>query len=158
MATPKASAAAFEIPFVRSAYNYDRNAASDESGLSCPEPTRTKQEFADEADINTIVKRFGLGGQLPSGVVVPTYGDFEGVFDMHSAVQMVAAAEQAFMSMPADVRFRFDNNPALFVDFVSDESNRAEAQRLGIVNLPPVGAAPVAVAAPVAASEPVAGG
>jgi phage internal scaffolding protein len=137
MGTSKASAAAFEIPFVRSAYNYDRNAASDESGLSCPEPTRTKQEFADEADINSIVRRFGLGGQLPTGVFVPTYGDFEGVFDMHSAVQLVAAAEQGFMAMPADVRARFDNNPSLFVDFVSDESNRAEAVKLGIVTTPP---------------------
>lgn len=119
--------------FVRSPYNYDMNKAGDESALHCKDPSRAKQEFAEEADINTIVKRFNLTGQLPENVRMPTYGDFEGIFDFHSAMNAIAQANEAFDAMPAAVRARFHNNPAEFVDFCSDEKNREEATRLGLV-------------------------
>ena len=122
-----------DLPFVRSAYNYDRDAVSDESGLRCDDPSLTKQEFKEDADINVIVRRFNVTGQLPQGVVAPVYQDFEGVFDFQSAMNVLAAAESAFMAMPAEVRYRFHNNPHEFVQFCSDDANRAEAERLGLV-------------------------
>lgn len=121
------------VPFVRSPYNYDTNAASDESALQCLDPSLTKQEFAEDADINTIVRRFNITGQLPQNVQAPVYGDFEGVFDFQSAMNIVVQAEQSFMAMPAEVRARFLNNPQRFVEFCSDERNRDEAVRLGLV-------------------------
>lgn len=121
------------FPFVRNAYNYDRNLASDESGLRCDDVSLTKQSFAEEADINTIVRRFHLTGQLPENVRAPQYQDFEGVFDFHSAMNAVAAAGESFDAMPAEVRSRFHNNPAEFVDFCSDAANREEAVKLGLV-------------------------
>ena len=36
------------------------------------------------------------------------------------------------MTMPADVRARFNNDPALFVDFCSDEANLDEMRKLGL--------------------------
>ena len=51
-------------PFLRSLYNYDRDAASSESGLACDDPTLAQQQFRDEADINTILERFGRTGLL----------------------------------------------------------------------------------------------
>lgn len=131
-----------ELPFIRSAYNYDRDEASNDSGLFCPEPTRAQQSFAEECDINTIVRRFHIGGELPVGVRMPTYGDFEGVFDFHSAMNAVAAARESFDRMPAEVRSRFENDPAKFVAFCSDEGNRDEAIKLGLV---PPRVEPVAV-------------
>lgn len=120
--------------FVRAAYNYDVEAASDESGLVCPEPTLAKQAFAEEVDINTIVKRFGLTGELPEGVRAPMYGDFTGVpLDYHTAANLIAQANEAFDAMPAEVRARFQNDPAQFADFFNDEKNREEAVRLGLV-------------------------
>ena len=133
------------LPFLRSPHNYDRDAASDETGLSCLDPSLAKQAFAEEADINTIVKRFGISGEVPQGVETPTYGDFTGVFDFHSAVNVVAAAHESFDAMPAEVRFRFHNDPGAFMDFVHNEANRAEAISLGLVLPPPP--APVADAA-----------
>lgn len=119
--------------FVRSPYNYDMNAASDASGLFCPEPTLTQQQFREDSDINTIVERFGLTGQLPSDVKVPMEGDFADVVDFQSALNIVRASEEAFMEMPASVRERFDNNPGKLLAFVHDPANRAEAEKLGIV-------------------------
>lgn len=40
------------------------------------EPTMTDQSQANETDINVIVKRFGISGQVPQGNAQPMYGDF----------------------------------------------------------------------------------
>lgn len=131
--------------FVRSAYNYDTDEASFETGLDCAFdldemtgelrecPSKTKQSFKEECDINTIVRRFGLTGELPSNVRMPQYGDFEEVMDYHTAMNAIRAAQESFQAMPAEVRARFGNDPGRFVDFCSDEANREEARKLGLL-------------------------
>lgn len=119
--------------FVRAAFNYDTDKASDESGLACRDPSRTHQNFKDECDINTIVRRFGLTGELPPTFRAPQYGDFEGVFDYQSALNQVMAANEAFMSMPSGIRARFHNNPQNLIEFLSREENRDEALRMGLL-------------------------
>ena len=49
---------------------------------------------------------------------------------------MVLAADDAFMALPANVRERFNNDPAELVDFISDVANRSEAIDLGLIPLP----------------------
>lgn len=119
--------------FLRSAYNYDADEVSQETGLSCSEPTLAQQSFKDECDINTILERFAVTGELPNNVRMPQYGDFSGIFDYQTALNAVMAADDSFMQLPASVRARFDNDPALFVEFCGDESNREEAIKLGLV-------------------------
>jgi phage internal scaffolding protein len=119
--------------FLRTPYNYDTMEASNASGLECLEPTLAQQHARDECDINTIVRRFGLTGELPNNVRVPRYGDFTGVSDYQTAMNMVMEANAAFMQLPAEVRSRFNNDPGALVDFISDDSNRAEAEKLGLV-------------------------
>lgn len=130
--------AKIEAPFVRNPYNYDLAKASDDAGLdcSCDGPGRTMQSFAEEADINTLIRRFGVGNPLPQGVRMPTFGDFTGVGDYQSALNALSAADRAFMSLPAHVRSRFGNDAGAFVEFCSDEGNREEARKLGL--LPPL--------------------
>ncbi|AKI26938.1 internal scaffolding protein VP3 [Gokushovirinae Fen7875_21] len=118
---------------LRTFNNYDTRAASDESALFCPEPTMAQQHPKEECDINTIVNRFGLTGELPTGVRAPQYGDFTGLGDFRDALEAIQAADAAFMQMPAAVRYRFHNNPAEFVDFCSNPFNYAEAESLGLV-------------------------
>lgn len=119
-------------PFIRTAWNYDRDGASVVSGVSEFPPTMAQQQFAEECDINTIVERFGLSGQLPVAARMPTYGDFTGVSDFQSAMQAVRSAEESFMAMPGSVRERFGHDPAKFVDFCSDPANLEEARKLGL--------------------------
>lgn len=135
-------------PFIRSAYNYDTNAASVASGLECRDPTLAQQHFREETDINTIVKRFKLTGALPENVRMPVYEDFTGVFDFHSAMNAMRIAQEAFDKMPAEVRSRFANDPGAFVDFTANRDNLAEARKLGLVppeELPEPEAAPMRV-------------
>jgi len=121
------------VPFLRTPYNYDTDEASSVSGLSCPEDTLAQQHAKDEADINTIVRRFGLTGELPSGVRMPQYGDFTDASDYHTSLNAVRAADAAFMQLPADIRTRFNNDAGAFVDFCLDSNNRSEAEKLGLV-------------------------
>jgi len=95
-------------------------------------PGKTIQSQKEEADINTIVKRFGISGMLPTNVRTPLNIDFDQSFDFQSAMNLINDAQRAFMEMPADVRQRFGNDPGLFVDFASDPKNQDEARKLGL--------------------------
>lgn len=113
--------------------NYDPNDATAAHSLVCPEESRAKQSFKEECDINTILKRFKITGQLPENVRMPTYDDFTEVTDFQTAMDAIVAARESFAQMPANVRARFHNDPAEFVDFCSNPDNRPEAARLGLV-------------------------
>ena len=45
----------------------------------------------------------------------------------------VLAAQDEFMELPAQLRARFNNDPALLIDFLEKEENREEAIKLGLV-------------------------
>lgn len=123
-----------DLPFVRSPYNYDVDEASDEAGLDCSvDKGRVQQSFEDETNINSIVKRYGLTGKMPENVPQVMQGDFEGVFDFQSAMDLIIAGRQSFEAMPADLRSRFHNNPHEFIEFTSDEKNFDEAAKFGLV-------------------------
>ena len=108
-------------PFVRHPYNYDWAKESDETGLACADVSRTVQSQAEDADINVIVKRFGLTGQVPANVRVPSYEDFgDTVFDYRSALDAINLADRSFMAMPANVRARFHNSPQEFLEYCQE--------------------------------------
>lgn len=144
-----------KLPFVRSPYNYDTNKCSDETGLTCPEPTLAQQQFAEESDINFIANRYGLTGEMPIAYDAWNHGDFEGIFDFQSAQDAVIRARDNFMSLPAKMRARFDNDPQKLLSFLADNDNREEAIFLGLVSKPePAPATPPT--APVAETQPAA--
>lgn len=127
-------------PFVvpRAAYAYDVDDVSRETGLDVSgEPSLTQQQFAKEVDINEIVRRFGITGQMPDVVVMPHSGDFSDVPDFHTAMNLIRQAEEGFMQVPAEIRARFNNDPGQFMAFFEDEKNRDEAIKLGLVIKPP---------------------
>lgn len=120
-------------PFIRNGYNYDLVEASVSTGLFCTDESRADQGAKEECDINTIVRRFGVTGQLPIGVRMPEYADFVDAADYQTSLNAIAKARESFDSMPAAVRDRFQNDPNRFVDFCADERNRPEALRMGLI-------------------------
>lgn len=122
------------VPFVRSAYNYDREAVSVETGLLCQDDTLAQQNFRDECDINTIVSTFTRTGDLPEAPLPPQFGDFSDVSDFHSALNQVLAAQEAFLALSPDVRSRFGNDPQQLMNFIADEKNFDEAVTLGLIS------------------------
>lgn len=105
-------------------------------GLACADPSLAVQSQKDEADINTIVRNFGVTGRMPAGVKVPSYGDFEGVADYRSALEAVNAAELSFNALPSEVRSKFANDPQAFLEFCSDVGNLEEMRKLGLAVTP----------------------
>lgn len=113
---------------------YRPDVVSDATGLDCSQDEdMTKQEFKAEVDINTIVRRYNLTGELPQGVRMPEYGDFSGISDYREAVTVVRQANEAFAAMPAEIRERFGHDPAAFVEFCEQPENLEEARRMGLV-------------------------
>ena len=98
--------------------------------------TRTKSEFADEANINNIVKRCINGAAMPTGSRTPLFGDFSDVADFTSAQTLIAEANAEFEQLPSDVREKFGNNVSDLMDFLDDENNIDEAIALGLAPKP----------------------
>lgn len=94
--------------------------------------SKTVQSQAEEADINVIVRRFGLTGQMPEAIRIPTYGDFEGITDYHQALTAIARAQEPFRELTPELRARFNNDPGQFVDFCLDPKNLPELRELGL--------------------------
>lgn len=106
-------------------------------------PSMTEQSHKEKVNINTIMARATKTGMMKRRIEDPTYGDFTGALDYHSAVEKVMKAEADFMELPADVRKRFQNNPGGLIDFLADEGNREEAISLGLIDGPPEEVVPV---------------
>ena len=119
--------------FLRTPYNYDRDAATNESGLACEEPSLAQQHHKDECDINNILRQFNITGLLPESPLSPRYGDFTGIGYYHTALNRVIAAQDEFDALPAQIRARFDNDPAQLIEFLENSDNRPEAEELGLV-------------------------
>lgn len=119
--------------FVRSAFNYDADVVSNETALTCEDDSLAIQSAEEESNINTIVRRFGLTGELPNDVKMPQSGDFTNLPDFHTAMNIVRKTQEEFLRVPAELRARFGNDPQAFMSFVEDENNRDEARRLGLL-------------------------
>jgi len=82
-------------------------------------PSLTQQHLKDDADINVIMRRFGYTGALPVGAAGAVYGDFTGIESYEDAVELVERSKRDFLSLPANIRERFANDPARLVAFAS---------------------------------------
>lgn len=138
---------------LRSARNFDRRLLSLATGLACEDESLAVQSQKDEADINLIVKRFGVTGMLPQTVRIPQYADFDEVFDFQSAMNVVRQAQEAFNELPAELRRKFSNDPQEFLEFCQHEENLPILKKFGLaVERPPEAASEAGAGTPPAAT------
>jgi len=109
------------------------------------EPSLTKQSFKDECDINQIVKK-----HKPADLMMTLeqqngqiYADVSEIPDYQTAMDTIASANQLFASLPAQLRKRFNNDPAEYLNFVQNEENLSEAIKLGLASEKTVPETPV---------------
>lgn len=112
--------------------------AHDPVDVDFNEPSRTRQEFADECDINVLMKKFEATGVVSHvNERQPMYLDLsDGVPDLREALDVVRAATESFMSLPARARAEFDNDPVKFVAFAQDPKNNAKMVEWGLAVVP----------------------
>lgn len=108
------------------------------------------QADAAEVNINNIIKRIEKGGAMPEVNGQPFYGDVSEFNGLADSIEKIQTANKLFMSYPADLRSRFDNDPVKMVEFLENPNNLKEAVELGLAIRPPETEAPPAVIPPVA--------
>lgn len=90
------------------------------------ELTMTEQHHKKATDVNNIIKKYAKTGVLQKlNTIEGIYGDVTG-HDFQSAVDLVASAQNMFAALPSEVRAKFQNNPALFLDFADNPDNREQ--------------------------------
>lgn len=99
-------------------------------------PSRTQQQFKEECDVNNILRNYVSTGVLTHvSDVAPEFGDYSEVpSDYGEALELIRRSNDEFMTLPSEVRERFDNQPVNLIKFLQDENNREEAEKLGLVN------------------------
>lgn len=95
---------------------------SDATGMDTGPESMVQEQFRDEVDINAIVRRYGIATGVPVPSAGAMYGDFTGITDFESAVDLVKNTEGRFMALPAEVREKFLNNPGNLVRFASEST------------------------------------
>lgn len=120
------------MPKIRTYYEH---AAS--SGFVSEHESMTQQQFADEADINYIVRVYDSGGVLcgQTGAVPrePMFGDFSNLPDnAQEAYNQILEAKSNFDQLPIEIRQRFNFDPSAFFEFVQDPANVDELVSLGL--------------------------
>lgn len=98
-------------------------------------PSRTKQAFKDECDVNNILKKYQKTNLITHvNSIKGSYGDFTNAPDYQSALNSVMDANERFMGLPSNLRRLFNNDPASFIDFVSNDANYDKALELGLLS------------------------
>jgi len=121
--------------------------------------SRTEQHHRTECDINVLLGRYRATGQLPAYSKMGSFMDVTSM-DFQSAMDIVASGSRAFESLPSAIRNRFQNDPALFLDFVHDPANKDDLVKMGLAVAPKddlvkMGLAVAPPAPPEAPSAPV---
>lgn len=93
----------------------------------------TRQEFAEECDINVLMARYQKSGLLPQDPSRrPIYGDFTDMASYQEAQNILIAADEAFAALPAVVRREFENDPARFLEFAEKPENLDRLREWGL--------------------------
>lgn len=107
------------------------------------EKSLTKQSDAEAADINNIMAPYARANLLDLVNQHPgLYADLPDAKSYHESMNIIVEAQTAFDQLPAEMRKRFGNDPADFLDFVSREENRAEMVKMGLLERPLADSAP----------------
>ncbi len=98
-------------------------------------PSRTKQAMGEESDINIIMAKYEKTGIINHVAKHgPRYADMPDQTEFSEAMNLVTDAQSMFEDLPAGLRSRFHNNPAEFLEFMSDEEKNLEEMReLGLI-------------------------
>lgn len=85
------------------------------------QPSRTKQEGRQDANVNYIVATYGRTGQWANvNPRTAKYGDFSEALELEKALDLVNRAEREFMTLPARVRALANNRPEQLLAMLAD--------------------------------------
>lgn len=109
----------------------------EKKGITFKEPTRTKQDYKEECDINSIMRRYEATGVISHvSELQPFYADVSAYGDLQEAYAIMDKAEQAFMALPSALREELGHDPRNLVGYINNPANREKCIEFGIFNKP----------------------
>lgn len=103
-------------PFWKTPNNHDTAVEAAATALYCKDPTRTKQEFAKDADINNILRKFLETGELQT-TGAPIYQDIEDDGDLQDKIVTTWEVDKAWNALSSEVKNSL-KDPATFVKYI----------------------------------------
>lgn len=100
------------------------------------DPGKTEQSHKAEVDINAIIKKHGIDMIAKTSKVIQLKYDDNPDNDFQETMNMLIKANQSFESLPSQIRRRFANDPAQFMDFVHNKDNQEEMYNMGLADRP----------------------
>lgn len=116
-----------------------------QAAIAAGEKHLVEQSHKDEVDINNIVRKYNA--DMISKINQMTEWRFDDVTtnDFQEMMNQMIKARDTFGQIPKEIRHRFKNDPAAFMDFCMNPENKQELIDLGLAN-PPEVVEPVQVA------------
>jgi phage internal scaffolding protein len=93
----------------------------------------TEQSHKDACDVNILMDKLKKGLPIDSSLYKEGKYGYVEPQTYSEALIALRNAKDAFDDLPAKVRQRFDNDPAKLLEFIADDKNREEAEKLGLV-------------------------
>lgn len=104
--------------------------------LTFTKPSLTHQCFSHECNINNLLKNYQKTG------LITHLNKYQGQYtdnmpvNYHEAMNQIISADEAFNSLPSEIRSKFQNDPGQFLEFAMDPKNKTEMAELGLINKP----------------------
>lgn len=98
-------------------------------------PSMTRQSEMESCDLHNILRQFsqqGFDQLVRENAARGQYADLPDDLDYQASLNLVMEAQKSFATLPSQVRERFKNDPARFLQFIADPANAEELIRLGI--------------------------
>lgn len=114
----------------------------------------TEQHHKKSCDMHVILRQAEKTGVMQHvNAYAGQYMDLPSGVDFHQAQNIIAEANQMFETVPAEVRKKFGNDPAEYLDFMQNADNRDKMEAMGLdtSHLP---SSPVPVEAPAPKPDP----
>ena len=94
---------------------------------------KTEQSHKKQCDINYILRDYHASGMIKHAAKYEGKYDDVTVQDFQEAMFIVKNAQTMFEDLPANLRNRFGNDPAAFLNFVQNPDNSEEMHKMGII-------------------------
>jgi len=105
--------------------------------ITFTKPSRTKQSFRDEVDINQVIARYHKTGILPQNNTHElTFGDYSNPIDFHEAQNKIMRANDLFYALPSHIRREFNDSPGDFLNFAQNPDNQDAMVEMGLLPSP----------------------
>lgn len=117
----------------------DEKAVGKYAATENDEPSLTQQQFTADADLNEVMRRYGVTDRaippqaFPNGVPTVDLTEFSGM-ELRDAMDQIREAQTAFGNLPAELRTHFGNDPVRLWNFVNNPANAEKAVEMGLLS------------------------